>query len=250
MIYLGILLLVLVGIPLLLHIFAQLFVGKTLKQDISQYLRSSEQLEFSPKGRAQNWLVFKPRQREVRAGLLFHPGGYVDPESYARIISAVAEQGIFCVILCNRHRTPIADRFAADRVMAAYPDIKQWFIGGHSQGGAVSTLYTRDRPDEKRQIGLIYLGCYVLDRHSLSDRALPTLNIWGSNDGHADKFEPNEKNLPQPAHCIKIEGGNHRQFAHYGLHFGDGEATISREEQQTLAIAAISEFINKVLPQA
>ena len=54
--------------------------------------------------------------------------------------------------------------------MDAYPDIDKWFIGGHSQGGAVSTLYTRDRKDLDKQAGLIYLGCYVLDRHSLSDR--------------------------------------------------------------------------------
>ena len=33
-----------------------------------------------------------------------------------------------------------------------------------------------------------------------------------------------KKNLPAGARCIKLEGANHRQFAHYGLHFGDGEA--------------------------
>ena len=43
---------------------------------------------------------------------------------------------------------------------------------------------------------------------------------------------------------LRIEGGNHAQFGNYGLQEGDGTATMSREEQQTIAAEAMLAFIN------
>jgi hypothetical protein len=234
---------VLLASILLLHCFCYFFLGKALLPQLQQYLRSNDDVAY----RRDKYCVFEPQQGSIRAGLVFHPGGYVDPESYARIFSAIARQGILCIIVPGPFRTPIARRFSSDQVMLDFPEVKPWFIAGHSQGGAVASLYVRDRHAEKDIIGLIFLGFFVFDRHSLSHLDMPTLTVFGDHDGHSEKFEPNHKNLPAGADIVKVIGGNHGQFGHYGLHFGDRPAEIPREQQQQAAIDAISQFINRVL---
>ena len=236
----------LVGLVALLHAFCYFFVGKCIRPAVEPYLRGSAAVEVTRK----RWLVFEPRGAPPRAGLIFHPGGYVDPEAYARVFHKVAEgSGLRCVIVPGPQRTPIAARFSADKVIAAYPDIDRWFIAGHSQGGAVASLYLRDRLDQplyQRKIaGLIFLGFFVFDRHSLAARTLPCLSVYGNRDGHAERFKPNEKNLPAGARVLCIEGGNHGQFGAYTFHFGDRPATLPREQQQDRAIDAIVEFVRE-----
>lgn len=241
----------LVALVILLHAFAYCFVGKRVRARVDPFLRSSAGVRVT-RGR---WLVFEPAGAAPRTGLIFHPGGYVDPESYARVFHAVAERsGARCVVVPGPQRTPIANRFSSDRVIAAWPEIDRWFIAGHSQGGAVASLYVRDRLDQPsyrdRIAGLIFLGFFVFDRHSLAARTLPCLSVYGDRDGHAERFEPNRKNLPQGARVLCIPGGNHGQFGAYRFHFGDRPATIARERQQDLAIDAIVEFMREHAPAA
>ena len=42
---------------------------------------------------------------------------------------------------------------------------------------------------------------------------------------------------------VVIEGGNHAQFGNYGKQKGDADATISREEQQNIAVEAVGKFL-------
>jgi hypothetical protein len=248
MTYLLIALGALLGLVLLAHCFCYFFIGKALRNEVGPYLKSNILVTYT----RTKWLEFRPSNQRIRAGVIFHPGGYVDPEAYARIFSKVAESGVLCVIVPGPQRTPIANRFSSDKVMAAHPEISHWFIAGHSQGGAVASLYVRDRATEpkdiaKKIVGLIFVGFFVFDRHSLAHRTLPALSVYGSRDGHADSFKPNEKNLPQGAKVICIEGGNHGQFGAYGLHFGDQTPEIERHAQQDIAIEAIKTFINDTL---
>lgn len=236
----------LVGLTALLHVFCYAFVGKRIRALVEPYLRSSDSVTVS-RGR---WLVFDPKGARPRTGLVFHPGGYVDPEAYARLFHEIAGKGgVRCVVVPGPQRTPIANRFSTDQVIAAYPDIDRWFIAGHSQGGAVAALYLRDRLDQPfyqgKIAGLVFLGFFVFDRHSLAARALPCLSVYGDRDGHADRFEPNEKNLPRGARVLCIAGGNHGQFGAYRFHFGDRPAAIPRERQQDVAIEAIVEFVRE-----
>ena len=144
----------LLAIILLLHCFCYFFLGKALLPQLQQYLRSDDDVAY----RRDKYCVFEPQQGRIRAGLIFHPGGYVDPESYARIFSAIAREGIVCIVVPGPFRTPIARRFSSDQVMKDFPQVRPWFIAGHSQGGAVASLYVRDRHAEKDIAGLIFLG--------------------------------------------------------------------------------------------
>jgi hypothetical protein len=236
----------LLGLVLLLHAFAWCFIGKCIRSLVDPWLRDSADVTVR-RGRD---LVFEPRGAPPRAGLVFHPGGYGDPEAYARVFHEVARHArLRCVIVPGPQRTPIANRFSTDRVLAEHADIGRWFIAGHSQGGAVAALYLRDRLDQPavagKIAGLVFLGFFVFDRHSLAARALPCLSVYGDRDGHAERFKPNEKNLPAGAKVVCIEGGNHGQFGAYGLHFPDGTPTISREAQQDRTIAEIVEFVDE-----
>lgn len=235
-----------IGLVLAAHAFCYFFVGKRIRTLVEPFLVSSSAVDVA---RARR-LVFEPRGAPPRVGLIFHPGGYVDAESYARVFHKVAERsGVRCVIVPGPQRTPIANRFSSDRVIADYPEIGRWFIAGHSQGGAVASLYLRDRLDQPyyrdRIAGLIFLGFFVFDRHSLAARTLPCLSVYGDRDGHAERFKPNEKNLPQGARVRCIPGGNHGQFGAYQFHFGDNPAAIAREQQQDIAIDAIVEFVHE-----
>ncbi|ARN73223.1 alpha/beta hydrolase [Oceanicoccus sagamiensis] len=229
---------------LLVHFIAYWLVGKTIKQDVAEKLHSTASITVSSKP----WLSFAPKENPLKAGMIFHPGGYVDPDAYTHLLSATAEQGILCVAIPGRFRIPILNRFAAAKVMAEHPSIEHWFIAGHSIGGVVCNLflYGRNTPAIK---GMILLGSFCIDRFSLADRQLATLSIYGTEDRLAHKFTRFEKNLPSPYQSMVIKGGNHGQFGSYTHHLHDNPALISREQQQDLTITAVTEFIASVLEQ-
>lgn len=68
--------------------------------------------------------------------------------------------------------------------------------------------------------------------------------ICGSEDRvvRKEKLEEGRKLAENCAELV-IEGGNHAQFGNYGIQSGDGEATISADEQQRQTV----DFIAAVL---
>ena len=54
-----------------------------------------------------------------------------------------------------------------------------------------------------------------------------------------DKYAQYESNLPEDTTVLEIVGGNHAYYGNYGEQDGDGEATITREEQQAEAVEAL-----------
>ena len=59
------------------------------------------------------------------------------------------------------------------------------------------------------------------------------LSIVGTKDQvvNRDKLESSKSNAPKDAKYQTLEGGNHADYGDYGAQKGDGEATITREEQ-------------------
>jgi len=60
------------------------------------------------------------------------------------------------------------------------------------------------------------------------------ITIYGSRDGvlNMAKLAEGARFLPDHAENYVIEGGNHAQFGNYGTQRGDGDASVSAEEQQ------------------
>ena len=119
--------------------------------------------------------------------------------------------------------------------MAQFPDIRHWYLAGHSMGGAMASQFASEHPDKVE--GLILLGTYPYGDYPVED----TLTVYGSlNQSVEDKIDYTEN-------VVKIEGGNHAQFGNYGPQKGDLPAAISAEEQQAQTVAAITDFIARQL---
>ncbi len=106
-------------------------------------------LETGPEVRVASdpWLVFHPQVQTKKAGLIFYPGGRVDPRAYAPMARSIAAEGYLAVIVPMPLNLAVFDWDAADRVMLAYPEISSWVIGGHSLGGAMADSV---RPPQSR----------------------------------------------------------------------------------------------------
>ena len=120
---------------------------------------------------------------------------------------------------------------ALEDVMAQFPDIRHWYIAGHSMGGAMASQFAAEHPDDVD--GLILLGAYLYGDYPPED----TLTVYGSlNQSVEDKLDYTEN-------VVEIQGGNHAQFGNYGPQKGDLPATISAEEQQKQTVEAVKAFL-------
>ncbi len=188
------------------------------------------------------WLTFTPTGQTPTTGLILYPGGRVDYRSYAPPARAIAEQGYLVVI----PRMPLnlavfAPGKAAD-VMAAYPEIERWVVGGHSLGGAMAANFAYSNPDSVD--GLALWAAYPAGSNDLSNRTdLSLISIYGTEDMGLEGIEASPPLLPSQTQWVVIDGGNHAQFGWYGPQPGDGIATISREEQQAQIVAATATFL-------
>lgn len=175
--------------------------------------------------------IFYPEQQASDTALIFYPGGKVEAAAYAPLLKQLSQQGITCVLMQMPFNLAVFDMNAADRVFGQLPEVKHWYIGGHSLGGAMASSYAGKNTG--RLEGMILLGAYPVGAAEL-----PTLAIYGSEDMilNTDKLEdtPNQ---------YVIEGGNHAYFGNYGEQDGDGTALITREEQQRQTVEAIADFL-------
>lgn len=111
------------------------------------------------------------------------------------------------------------------------------YLMGHSLGGvAMSLVYQKNT---QYIDGLIYLASYPSE--DLSSVDIPVISVYGTQDDVLDIEAYVDAKSLLPSHTIYhvIAGGNHAYFGNYGLQKGDGEACITRLEQQSETIDAI-----------
>lgn len=205
-------------------------------------MQSDTQVEVERDG----WLVFRPIDREPQTGFIFYPGGLVDPVAYAPPARALAAQGYLVVIPPMPLNLAVLAPNEASNVIAAYPAIQHWVIGGHSLGGAMAAQYADQNPDAVD--GLALWAAFPAAANDLSEQDLQVTSIYGTLDGLATPAEVRaaQPQLPAATTWVPIEGGNHAQFGWYGPQRGDNEAAISRVEQQKQAIAATAALLAQV----
>lgn len=172
-------------------------------------------------------IIFEPDG--AKTGLIFYPGGKVEHSAYIPLMQACAEKGILCIIAEMPFNLAVLDINAADGIQKEYPQIENWYIGGHSLGGSMAASYLEKHTDEYE--GLILLGSY--STADLSDVGIEVLSIYGSEDQvlNLEKYNDNMSNLPKDFKDIVIEGGCHAYFGMYGAQDGDGVPSISNSEQ-------------------
>ena len=184
-------------------------------------------------------MVFDPGNAKV--GLIFYPGGKVEQEAYAPLMREISANGVLCVLCRMPFRLAVFDMHAADGVREAFPKIEQWYIGGHSLGGAVATIEAEAHPG-------VYAGMVLLASFSdkdLAKEALRVLSIYGSEDRvlNREAYEQAKSLLPDDVTETVIEGGCHAYFGMYGAQDGDGKPSITNEEQIRITAKAIIDWI-------
>lgn len=169
-------------------------------------------------------------------GIIFYPGAKVEYISYLPLLNKLTEQGYVCFLPKMPLNFAFFDYNVADNIIDNNPNIKNWYVSGHSLGGAMASYYTSKNLNKVN--GVILVGAYVYGDIPLDK----TLVLYGSND-----LILNKEKLKSTDNEILIKGGNHSMFGNYGHQKNDGKGTITTEEQQEITVNFINEFINKNL---
>ena len=186
-------------------------------------------------------VVFWPKDRETDVGFIFYPGGKVEKEAYKPLMASLAVKGVLCILVDMPYNLAILDINAAEGITKQFKQINEWYIGGHSLGGAASSMYLEKNSKDYK--GLVLLGAYSTS--DLSSTELKVLSVYGSEDLVMDrnKYEECRSNLPKGYTERVLEGGCHGYFGVYGAQAGDGTPSISNEDQIYLTSDIICEFI-------
>ena len=155
-------------------------------------------------------------------------------------MSSLAEEGVLCILVEMPFNLAVLNMNAAEGLTDDYPEIDEWYLGGHSLGGSMAASFLAENTDDFE--GLILLGSY-----STADITLPVLSIYGSKDNvlNREKYEKYKPNISESLTEFVIDGGCHAYFGMYGEQDGDGTPTISVEEQIEITVNEIIKFINK-----
>ena len=143
--------------------------------------------------------------------VIFYPGAKVEGAAYLPLLDQLRQTGVTCILVEMPFHMAIFDPDAALDVIPQFPEIRHWYIAGHSMGGAMASQFASSHPDQVD--GLILLGAYLYGDYPPED----ALTIYGSlNQSVEDKIDYTEN-------IVEIEGGNHAQFGNYGPQKGHPE---------------------------
>ena len=165
----------------------------------------------------------------------------MEAAAYAPLLQACAQRGILCALVRMPANLAVLDINAADGLQQEHTEISDWYMAGHSLGGAMAASYAANHAGE--YAGLILLAAY--STQDLTQTPLRALSVYGTEDGVLDRdaYSENRINLPTDTVELVLDGGCHAQFGSYGTQEGDGVPTISAEEQIQQTTDAVINFI-------
>lgn len=158
-----------------------------------------------------------------KALLAFYPGARVDPLAYAPLLAPLKEAGYGVVLLKVPSGIALLGKERALEAARDFPTLPL-LVGGHSLGGvAAAELAAREK------LPLLLFASYP--EGDLSGEALPTLALFGEEDGLLPPSEARERagRLPKGARVVFIPGLNHAGFGAYGPQRGDKPLRRPRE---------------------
>lgn len=172
-------------------------------------------------------------EEDSSTAVIFYPGAKVEAIAYLPILEQIREEAhVTCILVHMPLNLAFFNVNAADQIIEDFPDIKAWYLAGHSLGGAMASSYDAKHQDKLQ--GLILMGAYIYGDYP----AEKALTIYGSLNTQV------EAKINYTENVVRIEGGNHAQFGNYGKQKGDADAVISAAQQQKEAVQAIASFIN------
>lgn len=178
-----------------------------------------------------NLTYIYPDGEAAEEGIIFYPGGKVEAIAYTPLLVQLAQEGYTCVLVEMPMNLAVFNINGAEDVLESDTGISDWYLSGHSLGGAMASSYV-DKNHELFE-GLILMGAYPIN-----EAPLPTIAIYGTYDIMLDLDKVTDAD-----EVHEIVDGNHAWFGDYGEQEGDGEALITREAQQAEAVDRIVQFI-------
>jgi dienelactone hydrolase len=191
------------------------------------------------------WLVFEPAT-DYSVGFIIYPGGRIDYRSYAPIAHSIAAEGYLTTVASMPLNLAVFGVNSANEIIAAYPNVSSWAIGGHSLGGTMAAQFVYDNPNKVE--GLVLWAAYPASGTNLTKSGVLAVTIHGTNDGlvSENQMEESLKLLPVGTDRVELNGGNHAQFGWYGDQPGDKPATITREQQQNLTLNSTTQLLKNL----
>lgn len=226
-------------------ILLSLFLGNCTTLPEEQVIGDTLHIEEN-----RDYIIITPnRQWYSMTGMVFYPGGLVDPHAYIEPLSKFAKSGIMhqIVIVKMPANLAILDADKGKWMYSRFPYVKRWVIAGHSLGGVSACQLAHKYPEFF--YGMALLAAYPQKSSDIHWWTPTVLSIRGENDGLVSQEDIDSKAefLPPGIRINSLDefpsergsktvyytipGGNHAYFGQYGEQKGDGEATITREEQ-------------------
>lgn len=176
-------------------------------------------------------------------GLIFYPGGLVEPDSYSLWAKQIAQAGYDVYVMHFPLNLAVLAPNRAQEIQNKHPE-QSFVLAGHSLGGVMASRYIAANP--KSIAGMIFFASYPDEKGALTNSSIPVLSITATNDGVLNQatYEEAKQYLPKDTIYEAIEGGNHAGFGSYGVQKGDKEAAISNEEQQAIISQLLIEWLN------
>jgi len=164
---------------------------------------------------------------------IFYPGGKVEYTAYAPFIHKLQEKGQNIVLIKMPFNLAVFGKNKADDYLNQMDGIENYYLIGHSLGGAMASSYASKHVSDVDFLFL--LGAYLYGDYPSNKQA----TIYGSNDLGLD-----QNKITYSDNILVIKGGNHAGFGYYGLQNGDGDLEITADDEQNQAIDYIMQFIN------
>ncbi|MEZ5117585.1 MAG: alpha/beta hydrolase [Candidatus Nanopelagicales bacterium] len=197
--------------------------------------QSRTRIEFRP---------VSPDQPEYRpsTGWVFWPGALVDPRAYSALLRRVAADGVLVVVVKEPYDIGFLDPDAASSVLAAHPEVPDWYVGGHSLGGVVAASYAANHRDSVT--GLVLWASYPAGDLSQELAGARVLSVSASSDGLTTvaDVEESRANLAADTEFVVVEGAVHSYFGDYREQRGDGTPTVPRDVAQAEIVAVTAAF--------
>lgn len=191
-----------------------------------------------------DWIVFSPSDASPTKGLIFYPGGECDERGYAEPLRAIAARGFLVVLVPMPWQLAVFAPNRANDVIAAFPEIKTWAIGGHSLGGSMAANYAANHQD-------MIKGLLLWDAYSPNDLTASTLKVRMVHRADTSGKPPEDYTnklplLPAQTEYVPLIGGQHLNFGRFiaGRLYRDAEpAELDPDEQRAQAAAASADFM-------
>lgn len=174
-------------------------------------LNSSDQVRVTE----EEWFVFEPINQTTTTGFIFYPGGECDERGYAELMHAIAARGYLVVLVPMPLQLAVLAPNKAEDVIAAFPEIESWAIGGHSLGGAMAARFVYKHPG--MMDGLLFWDAYPPKTDDISERDVAVRLIHRSDETGAppDYYAEYRPLLPADMEYRPMPGAIHINFGRF-----------------------------------